>query len=189
MKLGNGIATILIATVLAVSVAHSEPLTRSESLEIAATVESIDQATRTVVLVADSGQRAVFVAGPDVVNLKEVKAGDRVRLGYKIAVAAAVRPRGTPASKPVEDSIQKRSGPGEPLSAEAGHTVLTTVTIDAVDTSFNTVSFKRADGITRVVGVDDPDGKRFIRTLKPGDSVEISYSEAMVVSLERAAQN
>lgn len=185
----KGLSVALVAFGVAVSAAQSAPLTREETLELSALVESVDQSSRTVVLVGDTGQRGVFVAGPEIKNLSDVKAGDRVRLTYKIAVAAAVKPRGTPAAEPTEDSIEERSPPGQPPRVAAGRTVLTTVKIDAVDTSFHTVTFKRADGITRVVGVDDPDAKRFISTLKPGDSVEISYSEAVAVSVERVAEH
>jgi hypothetical protein len=189
MNLRKGLVIALIACGVTVSAAQGKPLTREEELDLSAVVESVDQATRTVVLVGDTGQRGVFVAGPEITNLKDVKAGDRVRLTYKIAVAAAVKPRGTPAAAPTEDTIEERSAPGKPPHVAAGRTVLTTVKIDSVDTSFHTVTFKRADGITRVVGVDDPQAQRFIRTLKPGDSVEISYSEAVAVSVERVAAN
>jgi hypothetical protein len=145
MSLCKGFAVALVACGITVSAAQGKPLTREETLDVSAVVESVDQAARTVVLVGDGGQRAAFVAGPEIKNLADVKAGDRVRLTYK------------------------------------------TVKIDAVDPSFNTVTFTRADGITRVVGVDDPEAQRFVRTLKPGDSVEISYSEAVAVGVERVA--
>jgi hypothetical protein len=46
------------------------------------------------------------------------------------------------------------------------------------------VTFKKADGITRTVAVEDPEARKFIRTLKPGDPVEIRYSEAVAVSVK-----
>jgi hypothetical protein len=187
MSLRKGIAVALVACGITVSAAQGKPLTREETLDLSAVVESVDQTARTVVLVGDGGQRAAFVAGPEIKNLADLKAGDRVRLTYKIAVAAELKPRGTPAAKPTEDTIEERSMPGQPPRVAAGRTVLTTVKIDSVDTSFNTVTFTRADGITRVVGIDDPEAQRFVRTLKPGDSVEISYSEAVAVGVERVA--
>lgn len=186
----RGIAGMLVTVMAFGALAHAadnKPLNRSESLELMATVESVDQATRTVVLHGDSGARVEFVAAPEVRNLAQVKAGDRVRVTYLIAIAAQVKPAGTPLSAPVEGMSTQRAPPGKRPAAAAGHSVVTTVKVDSIDTSFNTVTFKRADGITRTVGVEDPEAQRFIRTLKPGDSVEISYSEALAVSVEPVA--
>jgi hypothetical protein len=162
-------------------------VSRSETLHLAAVVQSVDKPSRTVTLKGDSGAEMVVVAGPEVRNFDRVKKGDRVLLAYTIGVAAQVKPKGTPLSAPVEGTVEEHSRPGENPAYSAGHSVFTTVKIDSVDTSFNTVTFKRADGITRTVGIDTPEGQKFIRTLKPGDSVEISYTEAAALSLEPAA--
>jgi hypothetical protein len=185
MKISRNLvlAVVLAGTVAAVA-GDKKPLSRSESLQLTAQVESIDQATRTLVLKDEYGSRAVVVAGPEVRNLAQVKAGDRISLTYFVGVAVQVKPKGTPASSPVESTTTDRSAPGERPAAAVGRSVATTVKIDSVDTSFNTVTFKRADGITRTVGVDDPDARKFIRTLKPGDSVEIAYNEATAVGVE-----
>ena len=177
-----GLAVALALSALS-HAGDKQPLKRSESLEATATVASIDQSTRTLVLKGESGATFVVEASPDVRNLAQVKAGDRVHLVYTIAVAAQVQPKGTPMREPIEATTERRAPPGSQPGGSAGHSVITTVKIDSVDTSFNTVTFKRADGVTRTVAVDHPDGQRFIRTLKPGDSVEISYTEAIAVSV------
>jgi hypothetical protein len=182
--------SIAVAMVLVAAVAlagDKKPLTRSESVQLKATVETIDQSTRTLVLKGETGERAVVVAGPEVRNLAQVKEGDTVLLTYYIGVAAAVKPKGTAVSGPVGGMAAERAAPGERPAAAVGQTVVSTVKINSVDTSFNTVTFTRADGITRTVGIDDPDARKFIRSLKPGDAVEISYTEATAVSVEPAA--
>jgi hypothetical protein len=182
------VAPVMVAVTTGAFAGDKKPLTREESVQLKATVETIDQATRTLVLKgAESGERAVVVAGPDVRNLAQVKEGDTVLLTYKIGIAAAVKPKGTGASAPVEAMTAERSGAGQRPSATVGRTLVSTVKVDSVDTSFNTVTFTRADGITRTVAVEEPDAKKFIRGLKPGDAVEISYSEATAVSVEPAA--
>lgn len=62
----------------------------------------------------------------------------------------------------------------------------TTVTIDSVDTSSNTVTFKRSDGMTRTVAVQRPEGQEFIRGLRKGDQVEITYTEAVAMEVRPA---
>ena len=185
MNLCRSIGLALVA-VGVLAHAGEKAVRHSESANLTATVESVDQADRTMVLKGESGAHIVVVAGPDIRNFNQVKVGDRIMLTYMVGVAVQVKPRGTPASAPVEATSENRSAPGQKPAMAQGHSLMTTVKIDSIDTSFNTVTFKRADGITRVVAVEDPDARRFIRSLKPGDSVEISYTEATAVSLEPA---
>ena len=62
----------------------------------------------------------------------------------------------------------------------------TTVEIDFVDTSFNTVTFKRSDGAVRTVAVQTPEGRKFIRGLRKGDRVDIAYTEAFAIEVKPA---
>ena len=54
---------------------------------------------------------------------------------------------------------------------------------ESVDTSLNTVSFRRPDGLTRVLAIEDPKAQAFIRQLKRGDRVKVTYMEAVAVSV------
>jgi hypothetical protein len=162
----------------------SKSVSAKDSVEIKATVEEVHPEDRSLVLKGETGERAVVVAGPEVRNFDQIKAGDQVSLVYHVALAAELKPRGTPTSAPTESTIEKRAPPGTKPSGSLGRTVATTVQIESVDTSFNTVTFKKADGITRTVAVEDPDARKFIRTLKPGDPVEIKYTEAVAVSVQ-----
>jgi hypothetical protein len=62
----------------------------------------------------------------------------------------------------------------------------TTVEIEFVDTTFNTVTFKRSDGVSRTVAVQTPEGQKFIRGLRKGDRVEIAYTEAFAIEVKPA---
>jgi hypothetical protein len=143
----------------------------------------VNPATRALVLNSGQGVRVALVAGPDVRNLDQIKVGDRVVAVYHQALAAEVKPRGTPITAPVAADRIERAKPGEKPGGAAGVSVAMTVHIESVDKSFNTVSFKRSDGIVRTVAVEDPDAQRFIHTLRPGDPVEIVYTEALAVSV------
>lgn len=155
----------------------------ADSVELKATVEEVHP-DRSLLLKGESGERLVVIAGPDVRNFDQIKPGDQVSLVYRVALAAELKPRGTPLSPPTASTIEERAPPGTKPSGSVGQTIATTVQIESVDTSFNTVTFKKADGITRTVAVEDPDARKFIRTLKPGDPVEIKYSEAVAVSVQ-----
>ncbi len=176
---------LLFATTCAMA-ADKKPFERTQTEEVTASVESVDPATRGLVLKGREGMRVAMVAGPEVRNLEQIKPGDQVVAVYHQALAAAVKPRGTPTAAPTVSDKVERTKPGEKPNAAAGISVATTVQIESVDKSFNTVSFKRSDGIVRTVAVEDPDAQKFIHTLKPGDPVEIVYTEALAVSVKSA---
>lgn len=158
----------------------------SDSMQMTATVVALDPANRALTLQGESGSRAVVVAGPEVRNFAQIKVGDRVSMVYYVGVAAQVKPRGTPSMAATEHTTAERAPVGGQPSAGGARSLTTVVKIDSVDTSFNTVTFKKADGVTRTIAVEDPDARRFIRTLTPGDPVEITYTEATAVSVEPA---
>lgn len=172
----------LSAATLAMA-ADKKPFERTETSEVTASVESVDPATRGIVLKGTSGVRVAMVAGPDVRNLDQIKPGDKVVAVYHQGMAAEVKPRGTAPSGPTMADKVERAKPGEKPSGVAGISVAATVQIESVDKSFNTVTFKRSDGIVRTVAVEDPEAQRFIHTLKAGDPVEIVYTEALAISV------
>ena len=72
---------------------------------------------------------------------------------------------------------------GQP-GAAVGNMVTTTVVIEGVDRSTNSVTFTGPSGMTRTVDVKDPKAQKFIGTLKKGDEVELTYTEALAVTVE-----
>jgi hypothetical protein len=73
---------------------------------------------------------------------------------------------------------------GAQPGAAIGNRVTTTVVIEAVNRDTNEVSFKGPAGMTRTVEVMDPKARQFIGTLNEGDEVELTYTEALAVTVE-----
>ena len=67
-----------------------------------------------------------------------------------------------------------------------GANVSAVVAIEAVDKKLNTVTFRGADGLVRVVDVKRPQMQEFIKGLKKGDKVRVTYSEALAVEIRPA---
>jgi hypothetical protein len=155
--------------------------------QIVATIEAVNPEDRTLVLRADDNTRMLLAAGPEVRNLEQVKAGDRLVARYREAVAARVVSREESQGTKGGSATKQAAAGGRPRIV-AANLIATTVTIDSVDTSFDTVTFTRSDGIVRTVAVEDPKAREFIRGLKRGDEVEIAYSEAVAVDLRPARQ-
>lgn len=154
--------------------------------QVTAIVETVDQATRTVLLSGPNGGLLSVEAGPEVKNLAQVKPGDRVVLRYREALAAEIVPasRATPA---VQTSTQQQTAPlGHKPAGSTTTMIRAQVTIISVDPDHNQVSFVGPSRIERTAYVESPDMGRLLRTLKAGDQVELTYTEAIAISVEPA---
>lgn len=184
--------TIALACALLMTAACTsppEPVNVENTVSMSATVEAVDASTRMVSLRGDNGRTATVRVTDEVRNLEQVQPGDKVVVKYYEALAAKLTKKGESATLGKVDSAigATRADPGERPGAAAGASVTTTVVIDSVDQSFNTVSFRGPNGMLRTVAVETPEGKQFIDRLKKGDEVEVTYTEALAVSVEPAS--
>ena len=174
----------IIGMVTALGCSAKEPFLKQEVQEVSATVEAIDTENRLISLRGPAGT-ATILAGPDIVNFPQIHVGDQVKVKYTVAVAANItKSKATPTT--TLDTQAQTAPEGSKPSASVGATITTTVQIESVDTSFETVTFKRPDGFVRTIAPASPEGKKFIRTLKKGDMVDVSYTEALAISVEPA---
>ncbi len=165
------------------------PSVQKEKLEeVSATVTSVDQTTRMVGLKAEDGSTSAFQAGPEVKNLAQVHAGDKVVVSYYRGLAAQVRAPGStePINKVNQVDLATQAKPGQKPMAGAGSAVQATVVIEKVDAKANTVTFKRPDGLSRTVTVESQEGKDFLKKLKKGDKVDVVYAEALAIEVHKA---
>ena len=153
------------------------------SLTVTATVTKIDHKTREVTLRADDGQEYSFVAGDAVENLAQVQKGDVVTATYTEAVAYEVKKGGK------ADAAATVAGGAAPLgtkpAAAVGGKVTVTVAIAAIDTKVPSVTFKGPGGNSRTVKVKDP---AKLKGVSVGDTVELTYAEAVAIKVEKAAK-
>ena len=161
----------VIAATLAVAALAAEPpkpAMREELVQKTATVESVDQSTRQVTLRLEDGKTSTIVAGPEVRNLAQVKAGDKVVVSYYQALAAEVKKPGEGVEGVEADVSTTRAELGAKPAAGAGVLLRTTVTIESVDPTANTVTFTRSDGTSRTVTIQTPEGKEFVTRSQEG---------------------
>jgi hypothetical protein len=175
------LAALLAAS--AMPAAAQQPVVVNDLIEARATVESVDQASRKVLLRDDYGQFDTVVAGPEVRNLAQVKVGDRVVVRVHQSIAVAM---GKPGSEPVAaaETVAGRAKPGAKPAAMKAEGIQARVTILAVDPKTDTVQFVGPTHILRVVHVRNPKLQEFIRTLKTGDEVDVTYAIAVAVAVE-----
>jgi hypothetical protein len=179
---------VLLATIFTVAAyASPDPLNVENTETLTATVQAVDQAKRLVTLKAPNGNTQTIEVGPEVQNLPQVKAGDKVVVHYYEGLAAELKKKGepAPAHDVAEASVAMKAAPGQKPGAMVGSAVNNTVVIQAVDKTANTVTFTTKDG-THTVAVKKPEAQKFIAGLKKGDQVDITYTQALAISVEPA---
>jgi hypothetical protein len=175
-------ASVVLAAFAVAAAAAPKPFEKGETHQASATVEYVDQATRIVQLKAEQGPIS-FVAGPEVKNLSQIHVGDKVNVTYYQGIAAKVVKSDATVVTQQESTSTSSAKSGAKPGVKVAHNITTTVRIDSVDPSLNTIAFHRADGGARTIAVESPEGKDFIRTLKPGDLVDVTYTESVAVAV------
>ena len=166
--------------------AHSQQtLTDERVKQVSAVVDAIDHENRTIILRGDDNVRILTAVDPSVRNFEQINAGDRVVARYRLALVAQVVPKG---SGTVSASAATMRAPeGTQPSAITMNRISTTVVVDSVDTSFDTITFRRPDGIVRTAVIDGAKAREFVHGLKRGDEVQITYSEAIALDVHPAS--
>ena len=161
------------------------PTVVSTAKEAVGVVERVDARRRQVTIRTPSEGRVTVIAGPEVQNFAQIRRGNRVRLRYEEAVAVQLTPRGT-SLDPEVTVAAARAEPGQRPAGAMVTAVRDTVTINSVDTANNTVTFTSTLGVRRTVAVRSPEMQAFIRTLRPGNRVNVAIAEATAISVEPA---
>jgi hypothetical protein len=177
---------ILVAAVLATGAAAAErsyePAVKDHMRQVHAKVEAVDAKTRVIRLNGEQGPVDIVVP-PEVRNFDQIKVGDTLQVSYYTGIAAQIKKHGDPVYAPTDEVVAARAVPGAKPGAAVGRNISTTVTIEAVDTKKNMVTFRRPDGELKAVDVESPEGQKFIKTLKKGDQVDITYTEAVAIEV------
>lgn len=165
----------------------AEPITKESVETITATVTAVDQKKRLVSLRGTEGRTATIEVPADVRNLAQVKVGDSLVVRYYASLAAAIVPKGTTASLAADQATGAVLAPkGAKPGAAIGNISTLNVVIQSVDKKTHSVVFSGPDALVRTVEVKDPDAQKFVATLKKGDEVQLTYSEALAVTVEAA---
>ncbi len=158
----------------------------SESVMVKATVEAVDPAARTVTLKGPHGKSITVSVDDKVRNLSELKVGDEVVAKYYEAIAFELKKPGeaVPGRSVTEGAAALP--PGQNPAGAAGQQVKVVATITAIDEADGSVTLTGADGKKVNVKARDP---RNLKKVKAGDLVEITYTEALAISLEPAPKD
>jgi hypothetical protein len=158
-----------------------------ETKSAVATVQAIDKAKRTLTLKGEQGKTTTVNVPEDVQAFDQIKKGDKIRMTYQESMALAVhRPGEATPQQTTKETTERIQGASPGRMTERTQTI--SGQIVSVDAKRNMVKIKGADGKTREITVQDPEIRERLKELKAGEVVEISYTEAVAVTLEPASK-
>jgi Cu/Ag efflux protein CusF len=168
------------------AIAQPAPVATEKVQKLSATVAKVDAKQRLIELKKGEETQTIQVP-PEVRNFDKIKVGDEVVVTYYEGLAAEFKKKGESKTVGVLDATtgtaRMPEGSGKP-GAAVGNRVKTTVVIESVDTKTHSVTFTGPSGLSRTVDVVDPKAQKFIAELKKGDEVELTYVEALAVTVE-----
>jgi hypothetical protein len=157
--------------------AYTSTLTRTT-----ATVTAINAEKREVTIQGEHGP-VTIQAGQGVRNFENLKVGDRVNISYYQGTMAQIVKGGKTIKDPAVSTFAQGNSPGMSPSGVIGASATVTVKIQDVNLPTNTVAFTRSDGTTHIVQVKTPEMQNFIRDLKRGDTVQVTFTDSVAVEI------
>lgn len=159
---------------------------RSKTVTIHATVEKVDQKSRTITLKGFDGTTETVTVGDDVRNLPQVKKGDEVVVTYFQSTAFEVLKKGDP--RPVASAAEGlgRAEEGEKPGGIAARVVTVVADVVRIDRDASTATLRGPEGNLTTVFVQNPAA---FEKAKVGDTVEITLTEAMAIDVQPAPKN
>jgi hypothetical protein len=151
--------------------------------EALVTVEAIDVPNRLVTVRDASGQSFTVYVDKSNKAFPQAAAGDQVRVRYTESFALLLVKKGESGHGLQITEETSRPQPGKP-AGEATTEVKATVKIESVDRDGSAVTFTGPRG-RRSVQILDPSLRDYVMKLRAGDSVDVTYKEAVAISLER----
>jgi hypothetical protein len=152
---------------------------------VSAVVEAIDHRTRMVTLRDSQGQEIEFRADDSIRNLSQVSRGDRVDATYYRSLALNLSKPGDATPSVSASSASGRAAPGEMPGAATGETITMVATIRALDRANQTATLASPSGELTTIAVRNP---AHFDVAEVGDLVEITYTEAVAISVERSTR-
>lgn len=155
-------------------------LMAEERGEREAVIESVNPAERTVLLRTPDGSTKTIPVPPNV-DISLIKMGDVLVVSVYQSLSARVLPAGS-------TSLGATVKAGAPQQDPSGAMVRRLVVINeitAIDLDANTVTLHGADQQSRTIPVRNPEMQARLRTLKVGDLLELTFTEALTSQVRR----
>lgn len=147
------------------------------------TVEAVDKEKQTVTI--KGPKRTLTIRVQDPKKLEAIKVGDPVVGKYYEAIAFEVKKPGTATPGVTAQQGVATSQPGQTPAGAVGQQVTITATITAIDKKAHTVTIKGPEGNSETVKARNP---KNLDAVSVGDLVEITYTRALAIALDKSTK-
>jgi hypothetical protein len=153
------------------------------SVTASVTIVAIEQSSRTLTVKTEKGTYETIQAPPEVKRFSELKVGDKITARYYENVVVRLK-KPDEAAVDVEGAAAVRGTGASPAAAGAVQRTLT-VTITAKDPATSSVTVNAPNGYAYSRKVAD---KKIFDTLKVGDRLDMTWTDALLLSVEPASK-
>jgi len=174
--------TLVALLGLASAPISAQTVQQAGNISKTATIVAIDHTSRTVTLKDAQGHLEDFHAGEEIKRFDELKVGDSVTFAYHAAIVYQIVKPGATAT-PVPGGVQTVRGQGAKPSGAVAQQRQASVTIESIDPAIPSVTVRTADGHSMSAKVED---KKNIEGLKAGDKVTLTFTEALMITVDAA---
>jgi len=173
------IAAAVLVPMAQLAMAQAKTVT-SEMRTETGIIEAIEAGSRTITLKKPDGSFVTTVAGPEIQRFEELKVGDKVNARYYENVVVRLK---RPGESDVVSGVKGTTGSEQALpGGTKAKQVTITATITAIDPNTPTITFTGPSGWKYTSKVQDTEA---LAKVKVGDKVDITWTEAVLVSVER----
>jgi len=157
-------------------------------IEATATVTAVDMERYLVTIQGPEGNSAVIQVTDQVKNLPQVKIGDVVDIQYyRSAIAELVKVDENTTLDTTVSGVKATRPEGDKPGGAIGLQVKRRAEVMFVDPIQKFITFLSPDrGLRKISLENSPELQHYLKELKKGDIVEVTYTEALAISLEPA---
>jgi hypothetical protein len=157
-------------------------------IEATATVTAVDMERHLVTIQGPQGNSAVIQVTDQVKNLPQVKIGDMVDITYyQSAIVGLVKVDENTSLDTTVSGVKAGRPEGDKPGGAIGLQVKRRAEVMFVDPIQKFITFLSPDrGLRKVSLKNSPELQHYLDELKKGDIVEVTYTEALAISLEPA---
>ena len=181
MNIKNYLFVVALLVAVPAFAGGQKMVTKGDTVKATATIVQIDSTTRHITFKSEDGTEDSMVAGPEIQRFSELKVGDKVTLTYYASTVYQLRKPGDPApmgSQSASLAPSKGAMPGGTMAVQ----LKSTVTVKSIDMAVPSITVTTADGRTVSRKVDD---KKNLDGVKVGDKIDITYTEAILATVDR----
>jgi len=169
---------VAVMTLSAASASAQSKTIMGETQTMTASVEAIEKTSREVTVKKPDGKYEVFYVPVGVKRFDTLKIGDKVTAKYYENTVVSVK---APGSKDVDKDSAAITKARDSAAGTTAHQQTITATITDIDMKTPSVTFSGPRGWTYSTRVKDKD---LLSKVKVGDKVDITWTEALILSLD-----